>query len=61
MIAEGSHNEDIYIIREGEFTGSQKYHEVGKINMDKLNDTVNDFLSGEEGKRSVRGVFNKKI
>jgi len=29
--------------------------------MEKLNDTVNDFLSGEGGKRSVRSVFNKKI
>ena len=56
---EGIANNDVFIIREGQF---QAYRKTKTDIPDQVeHERVREFLQGKQAKRSVRGIFNNKI
>ena len=56
---EGIANNDVFIVREGEFQASKKLKT--DIPVQAEHERVREFLQGKQAKRSVRGIFNNKI
>ena len=59
MLTEGSFNDQIYVVVNGEFEGCKKL----KLEIPQTAQTkqVKDFLYGATAKRSTRSIFNNKI
>lgn len=61
LIKEGCCNQEIYLVKSGDFQVSQQYKEVNKVNQLKEKVQVRSFLDGGSANRSTRSVFSRKI
>ena len=57
IVKEGGRNEHLYIIFKGEFQVRKKICTDIPVN----DNNVKEFLQGITAKRSIRGIFNKRI